>query len=137
MRDPEKDLEVCLAATPGPWIIHPELCGPGGQSVYQEAGFGPICDVSDPYPRGDNRPQQNMEFIAMARTALPYWIGRAKQAEKDHAALKEVLEIMRSIAAAEDDEKMRTLRGLARQTVDMYDRGKLGLRERRRTSATD
>lgn len=53
------------------------------------------------------------------------------------AALEEVLEIMRSIAAAEDDEKMRTLRGLARQTVSMYDRGKLGLRERRRTSATD
>ena len=33
MRDAEKDLEMCNAATPGPWIIHPELCGPGGQSV--------------------------------------------------------------------------------------------------------
>jgi len=32
---------------------------------------GQICEVGDPYPRGDNNPQENMEFIANARTDLP------------------------------------------------------------------
>ena len=51
--------------TPPPWIVMPELCGPEGQGVYNEDG-GPICEVGDPYPRGKNRPQENMAFIAHA-----------------------------------------------------------------------
>lgn len=59
------------AATPGPWEIAPLLCGPDGQGVYQSESFGPICEVGDPYPRGDNRPQENMVFIAAARQDVP------------------------------------------------------------------
>jgi len=61
----------CEAATSGPWVLSPPLCGPDGQGVYQLSSGGPICDVGDPYPRGENRPQENMEFIAEARTDLP------------------------------------------------------------------
>lgn len=57
--------------TPGPWIVAPEKCGPEGQSVYESDSFGWICEVGDPYPRGNNRPQENMEFIAHAREDVP------------------------------------------------------------------
>jgi hypothetical protein len=53
------------AITPPPWILLPPLCGPDGQAIYNEDG-GCICEVGDPYPRGDNHPQENMEFIAHA-----------------------------------------------------------------------
>lgn len=52
--------------TKPPWILMPELCGPEGQGVYQQESIGRICEVGDPYPRGDNRPQENMEFIVNA-----------------------------------------------------------------------
>lgn len=58
-------------ATPGPWIVMPELCGTDGQGVYHAESLGPICEVGDPYPRGDNRPQENMTFIAHAREDIP------------------------------------------------------------------
>ena len=54
------------AITEPPWILIPELCGPEGQGVFQAASLGCICEVGDPYPRGDNCPQENMEFIANA-----------------------------------------------------------------------
>lgn len=60
-----------VAASPGPWIVLPELCGPEGQGVYEMDSMGPICEVGDPYPRGNNHPQQNMEFIAAAREDVP------------------------------------------------------------------
>lgn len=78
-RNAEADLKICNAATPGPWYVYPELCGPDGQGVFHVESGGCICFVGDPYPRGDNRPQQNMEFIVMAREALPYWIKRAQE----------------------------------------------------------
>lgn len=58
------------AITPGPWILAPEKCGPQGQGVYQESSLGPICEVGDPYPRGDNHPQENMEFITSSPTDI-------------------------------------------------------------------
>lgn len=58
------------AITPGPWILAPEKCGPDGQGVFQESSLGPICEVGDPYPRGDNHPQENMEFIVSAPTDI-------------------------------------------------------------------
>lgn len=74
-RDLAADLAICNAATPGPWAVGSEL------SVYQAALGGTICDVGDPYPRGDNRPCENMRFIAEARTGWPHAIKRALDAE--------------------------------------------------------
>lgn len=59
------------AATEGPWIVMPPETGPDGQGVYHAESLGPICEVGDPYPRGDNHPQENMEFIAAARENVP------------------------------------------------------------------
>lgn len=87
-RDLEKDLELCNKATGGPWILFPEKCGPEGQWVLHEDGGGEICEVGDPYPRGDNKPQQNMEFIAAAREGWPHAIERALEAE---SILKKIL----------------------------------------------
>lgn len=57
-------------ATLGPWILAPELCGPDGQGVYTTGG-GKICEVGDAYPRGDNNPQESMDFITHAREDIP------------------------------------------------------------------
>jgi hypothetical protein len=59
--------------------------------VYQVDSGGPICDVSDPYPRGDNKPQENMMFIAQAREGWPHAIERAIEAEALAQKLLDVL----------------------------------------------
>ena len=66
-----EDRRTCEAATPGPWIVLPETCGPDGQAVYEADSGGIVCEVGDPYPRGNNRPSENMRFIAEARTGWP------------------------------------------------------------------
>lgn len=91
-RDLRKDLELCERVTPGPWFIAPKKCGPEGQGVYQESSLGLICEVGDPYPRGDNHPQENMEFIATARDGWPHAIKRALEAEAEVERLKKILE---------------------------------------------
>jgi len=77
MRNAEKDLAMCNAATPEPWII-------GGFSnvMYQKGNI----DIRIPKTQGDR------QFIAMSREALPYWINRAQEAEAENAKLREALE---------------------------------------------
>ena len=72
------------AATRGPWHVAPELCGPDGQGVYTE-DFGPVCEVGDPYPRGDNNPQESMYFIAHARTDVPALVAAPRAVLEVHA----------------------------------------------------
>lgn len=80
---PELDLDAiearANAATEGPWMVMPPLCGPDGQGVYQESSLGPVCEVGDPYPRGDNRPQESMDFIAAARTDVPALVAEVRR----------------------------------------------------------
>ena len=92
MRDLQKDLETCNEATPGPWDVFPEVCGSEGQTVFQVESGGDICDVADPYPRGENRPTENMQFIAEARAGWPHAIERAVKAEARNRELLEVLD---------------------------------------------
>lgn len=66
-------------ATPGPWLVAPEKCSPEGQGVYESDGFGCICEVGDPYPRGNNRPQENMVFIANAREDVPALVAEVER----------------------------------------------------------
>jgi hypothetical protein len=107
MRDLKADLELCNKATPGPWEVFPPLCGPEGQTVYQVDSGGPICDVSDPYPRGDNKPQENMMFIAQAREGWPHAIERAIKAEAEVEQLKGEIEQLLEIAFAHIPDVMR------------------------------
>lgn len=77
-------------ATQGPWIVAPEECGSEGQGVYESEGFGCICEVGDPYPRGNNRPQENMDFIANAREDVPTLVAEVERLRK---ALEKVMEV--------------------------------------------
>lgn len=96
MRDMLRDLELCKKATPGPWIALPETCGPDGMEVYQEESMGCICIVGDPRPRGENRPTENMHFIAEAREGWPHAIERALKAEAEVEKLQTELETLRA-----------------------------------------
>lgn len=69
------------AATPGPWdadetgvvTLHPDgFLGPvlAAHDGLTEPVNG-IGSVGDSYPRGINRPTENMKFIAYARAAVP------------------------------------------------------------------
>lgn len=53
--------------TPGPWQLLPvDGIGPDGATIYNVEDYGPICHVGDPYPRGNNHPQENMDWIVAA-----------------------------------------------------------------------
>lgn len=88
-RDLEADLAICEAATPGPWAVDD-----GFLDVISEENGGPICEVGDPYPRGDNHPKENMQFIAEAREGWPYAIRRAMAAEAENDRLRNELNIL-------------------------------------------
>jgi len=92
--------EKANAATPGPWLVAPEVCGPEGMGVYNEDG-GPICEVGDPYPRGKNHPTENMRYIAAFSPDVALaLIARIRQLEGDLTKLGQLLD-----AAPAGDEK--------------------------------
>jgi hypothetical protein len=81
------------AATPGPWIFvsesvdannEPCVGVDGGEVVTKY--LGGIVECSDPYPRGDNCPTENMRFIAAARTDVPDLIAALREAQATIAA---------------------------------------------------
>jgi len=73
-RDSKKDLQICSAATPGPWIY---LFG--DRFIYTKLEDGcrgkQIANVEFGKPEDTN-------FIAESRKALPYWIKRTIEAER-------------------------------------------------------
>ena len=77
-KDPEKVLEICAMATKGPWEHQHEHYG---ESVTSDGGSNVVCF---PYAFAD------AQFIALSRTALPYWVERARQLE---AALRGLLRL--------------------------------------------
>lgn len=55
------------SATPGPWEPTPDDMlseGLGVVTFHPDGMGGPVCEMSDPYPRGINHPVENMRFIA-------------------------------------------------------------------------
>ncbi|MEJ8547170.1 hypothetical protein [Brevibacillus borstelensis] len=69
MRDAEKDLAMCEAATPGPWVVddvNGVIWNLEGKRVFELGGY--------------EEPDDHL-FIAESREALPYWIQRAQAAE--------------------------------------------------------
>lgn len=90
-RDLAADLAICEAATAGPWEVAPDVCGPEGMAVYETEDYGCICEVGDPYARGNNRPAENMRMIAEAREGWPEAIRRAMAAEKAAQEFAEII----------------------------------------------
>lgn len=70
-RDPQADLALCEAATPGPWT------GECGSLVNWRDGTFTMEFI----PNRGGKPQYDadLNFMAMAREALPYWIVEAKR----------------------------------------------------------
>lgn len=78
------------AATAGPW--HHDRSG-----VWHVDSGGPVLDannhrrgdnvgigtVGDSYPRGPNKPDESMAFIAAARTLVPQLVVRVRELEQD------------------------------------------------------
>lgn len=86
------------AITPPPWILMPELCGPEGQGVYEDATMGPICEVGDPYPRGSNNPQENMEFIVNAPEDMRWLLETVKESVEVCQDVIPVVELAEELA---------------------------------------
>lgn len=81
MRDPKKDLEFCQKVTPGPWYWDGKVLR--GQDNFPVMSAVSIFDKE----KGDFTAvldilEEDMRFIAEARTALPYWINKAIELEK-------------------------------------------------------
>jgi hypothetical protein len=114
-READKDLAMLAALSPYPWVLMPKRCGPDGQGVFT-ADMGPICEVGDPYPRGDNHPQENMAFIAVAPVMCEYWIRRA---------LAPPLDLPRLTAWASDPARkpaaLAFTSGVERQVADLIE----------------
>jgi hypothetical protein len=110
MTDDELDaiLARADAATPAPWFVLPERCGPDGQGIFNEDG-GCICEVGDPYKRGDNHPQENMVFIAASRTDVPTLVAEVRSLRTDlaharHWANRAIEHPALEIGDAEDEQ---------------------------------
>ncbi|WP_199615515.1 hypothetical protein [Paenibacillus alkalitolerans] len=85
VRDLEKDLEICEAATPGPYVIESCQCG------------HPACNLVfiQKIRHSDGRlSPEDAQFIAEAHTGWPYAIQRAIDAEKEIDRLRNELEIL-------------------------------------------
>lgn len=88
-RDLVKDLELCEAATPGPWT---ELLAQGGYIINHECGEETARVIRG---AGGVRRSEDAAFIAAARTGWPHAIRRVMAAEaKLHAAVI-IAEVMR------------------------------------------
>lgn len=95
MRDYQKDLEVCEKATEEPWTAEQmtsKKARRGGGYIYYKVvqAVNAICHYLT---------KKDADFIALARTALPFYIKRCmalesklQQAEEREAALREALE---------------------------------------------
>jgi hypothetical protein len=88
------------AATTGPWIVLPEKCGPGGQVIFQESSFGPICETADPSPRGGNRPTETFDFIAHSITDVADLVAEVER-------LRERLEVAKRDRNKIQDDRVR------------------------------
>jgi len=99
-RDWTADRAVCDAATSGPWVVIPDVCGPEGQGVYETEDYGCICKTGDPYPRGNNRPTENIRFIAEARTGWPAALDEIERLQAENQRYKQALESITGLAAS-------------------------------------
>lgn len=81
-KDSKSVLEVCEAATEGPWEV-------GFLEITTPNILTSVCDMSR--RKNLNKACEDMEFIALARTALPYWVQRAVEAEAENKHLQELI----------------------------------------------
>lgn len=95
-RDWQKDMEMCEAATRGPWKVfkgvsetligtaydHPQMKGPDSIVGHAISAHGDYVYIRE----------NDAELLAEARTALPYWLQEAKERGEREQRLKEEME---------------------------------------------
>ncbi|MGG1664449.1 hypothetical protein [Brevibacillus sp. NRS-1366] len=91
-RDAVNDLKICEAATPGPWELQPEADDDEGLIIWRKVEEHPgrsegviVLNPDCYYEEAD------ISFITESRTALPYWIKRASEAEDEANRLKNMI----------------------------------------------
>jgi hypothetical protein len=70
LRNWQKDWELCEKATPGPWDTHDGDIFDDGLRVFEESDGGTVA--SQLY-------EEDAQFIAEAREALPYWLTKYRE----------------------------------------------------------
>lgn len=94
-RDAAADLAVCDAASPPPWYLQP--CGGANRHneilcvarpTPEQAVEGIPCTRWEQIVGAWAASRGNLDFIALARAALPHWIERAAQAEAEVTRLQ-------------------------------------------------
>lgn len=89
MRDAQRDLGICAAATKGPWRA-------SGNLIFADSvGFRVIARQGDLLSAATVHGaewQANARFIVMSREALPYYITRVQELEAEAAAMRDLLE---------------------------------------------
>jgi hypothetical protein len=91
-KDPKAVLEVCGKATEGEWKAvnlnrKEEYAGVYIDAPYRTGGIAIAYDV---------RMDDDAQFIALARTALPYWVEEAERLRAENARLREENDIQRA-----------------------------------------
>lgn len=90
-RDLDADLEICEAATAGPWIAVES--GAGVLTVNAPDDFELMTDI--PF-------DEDAQFISEAREGWPYAIRRAQDAERENDRLRNELNILQEQARCFD-----------------------------------
>jgi len=85
LRNWQKDWELCEKATPGPWDTHDGDIFDDGLRVFEESDGGTVA--SQLY-------EEDAQFIAEAREALPYWLTKYRELEKESAAIREAVKYL-------------------------------------------
>jgi hypothetical protein len=101
-KDPKAVLEVCGKATEGPWEIKKTdegiecpLCGGEGEVDAVNIDGDGWTTIIQSYGIGEMI-KNNADFIALARTALPYWAKEAERLRAENARLREENDIQRA-----------------------------------------
>ncbi len=122
-RDIVKDRAMCEQATPGPWIV--ERC-PEDFRIF--AWFVRVPAIEQDKPlytaaviNGEPQDKYDVEFIAEARTALPYWIERTAHLEKDLALNVSMLAKQCDMAREAETKQMEAERKLQEAESDFQE----------------
>ncbi|WP_375104076.1 hypothetical protein ACDZ28_04115 [Paenibacillus sp. RS8] len=120
-RDWQKDMEMCEAATPGPWKARSWTVPTADQyNVTSEHDASEIFTAwqGARYPGGPevsaDQAKLNAIVAAEARTALPYWLQEAKERGEREQQLRELMKdalgCMVMFAGKEDDHVQRIVK---------------------------
>jgi len=112
-KDPEKVLEICEKATPGPWDRIKRI----DQRLYLGTAKKPIADVCNLYWAES---EANLEFVSIARTALPYYVERCRRLEAEAAVARKHFVDIATMVEALEEHVLHTFESHKRSLAENY-----------------